>query len=65
MEYDTTRFVQVYNGNALTREGRVGCQCTIVVDRATGVNYLICGSGMTVLIDASGRPIVSREHTQR
>ncbi len=36
----------------------------IIVDTQTGVNYLIafnaaCGSGMTVLVDAEGKPIVT------
>ena len=36
----------------------------IIVDTQTGVNYLItfnaaCGSGMTVLLDAEGKPIVT------
>lgn len=36
----------------------------IIVDTQTGVNYLIafnaaCGSGMTVLVDTEGKPIVT------
>ena len=36
----------------------------IIVDTQTAVNYLIafnaaCGSGMTVLVDAEGKPIVT------
>lgn len=37
----------------------------VVVDRETGVNYLLCvngldgGVGITVLVDADGKPIVT------
>lgn len=39
------------------------CQCRVLVDRKTGVNYLWTASGyaggLTVLLDAEGKPIVT------
>jgi hypothetical protein len=39
------------------------CQCRVLVDRQTGVNYLWTTSGyaggLTVLVDADGRAIVT------
>ncbi|MBR5123538.1 MAG: hypothetical protein IKU90_00275 [Clostridia bacterium] len=39
------------------------CQCRILVDRKTGVNYLWTASGysggLTVLLDADGKPVVT------
>ncbi|MBQ5662647.1 MAG: hypothetical protein IIV17_06365 [Clostridia bacterium] len=39
------------------------CQCRVLVDRQTGVNYLWTTSGyaggLTVMVDADGRPIVT------
>ena len=51
------RFVEVYS------QGMTSIY-KIIVDTHTGVNYLIafnaaCGSGMTVLLDAEGTPLVS------
>ena len=52
------RFVEVYN------QGLVNVAKTIV-DTETGVNYLMgshnkqAGTGMTVLVDADGKPIVT------
>ena len=51
------RFVEVYS------QGMTSIY-KIIVDTQTGVNYLItfnaaCGSGMTVLLDAEGKPIVT------
>ena len=49
------RFVQVYSEN-------FGSQ-VILVDKVTGVNYLFVQSGyaggLTVLVDANGKPIVT------
>ena len=40
-----------------------GVQCRVLVDRKTGVNYLWTASGyaggLTVLVDAEGKPIVT------
>ena len=40
-----------------------GTQCSVLVDRKTGVNYLWTASGyaggLTVLVDAEGKPIVT------
>ena len=51
------RFVETYS------QGMANIY-TIIVDTQTVVNYLIafnadCGSGMTVLVDAEGKPIVT------
>lgn len=52
------RFVEVYN------QGLVNV-AKIIVDTETGVNYLMgshnkqAGTGMTVLVDADGKPIVT------
>ena len=39
------------------------CQCRVLVDRLTGVNYLWTASGyaggLTVLLDAEGKPVVT------
>jgi len=39
------------------------CQCRILVDRETGVNYRLTAAGyagvLTVLVDAEGKPIVT------
>ena len=39
------------------------CQCRVLVDRETGVNYLWTASGyaggLTVLLDAEGKPVVT------
>ena len=39
------------------------CQCRVLVDRETGVNYLWTASGyaggLTVLLDADGKPVVT------
>ena len=39
------------------------CQCRILVDRKTGVNYLWTtggyAGGLTVLVDTEGKPIVT------
>ena len=40
-----------------------GVQCRVLVDRKTGVNYLWTAAGyaggLTVLVDAEGKPIVT------
>ncbi|MBR5124299.1 MAG: xylan 1,4-beta-xylosidase [Clostridia bacterium] len=40
-----------------------GVQCRVLVDRETGVNYLWTSAGysggLTVLVDAEGKPIVT------
>lgn len=45
-------------GNALT-----SVRCIVLVDTETGVNYLFTGygytGGLTVLLDADGKPIVT------
>ncbi|HHT20867.1 MAG TPA: xylan 1,4-beta-xylosidase [Tissierellia bacterium] len=56
MAKDKDRFEKVYSQGALT-----GIQ--IWVDRETGVNYLFHFSGyaggLTVLLDRSGKPVIS------
>ena len=51
------RFVKTYN------QGFWGRTMEIWVDKKTGVNYLVTqnsyGGGMTVLVDAQGKPIVT------
>lgn len=52
------RFVEVYSQGILN-------VAKIIVDTETGVNYLLgshdkqSGTGMTVLVDADGKPIVT------
>ena len=52
------RFVETYN------QGRVNV-ARIIVDTETGVNYLLAshnkanGTGMTILVDQNGKPIVT------
>ena len=52
------RFVKTYNQGFWDRT------MEIWVDKKTGVNYLVTQSGysggMTVLVDAQGKPIISR-----
>lgn len=58
---NTNRFVAVYSdGSGMRTEGiRV-----IIVDKETGVNYLLCktgyGAGLTPLLDSDGKPIVTK-----
>ena len=55
---DRERFVETYS------QGIVNVR-KIIVDRETGVNYLLLsssmtdGCGITVLVDADGKPIVT------
>jgi hypothetical protein len=55
---DEKRFVKTYNQGFWDRT------MEIWVDKKTGVNYLVTQSGysggMTVLVDAQGKPIISR-----
>ena len=50
------RFVEVYNQGIVTR---------IIVDTETGVNYLMAshnkanGTGLTILVDQNGKPVVT------
>ena len=54
---DEKRFVKTYNQGFWDRT------MEIWVDRKTGVNYLVTAAGysggMTVLLDASGKPVVT------
>ncbi len=54
---DEKRFVKTYNQGFWDRT------MEIWVDKKTGVNYLVTSSGyaggMTVLVDAQGKPIVT------
>lgn len=47
--------------------GTGGGTIRIIVDRETGVNYLAYstaeGVGLTVLVDAEGKPVVTKEDT--
>lgn len=58
-ESDDKRFVRVFTQGTLR-----GTE--IWVDRLTGVNYLFHQSGyaggLTVLVDAEGKPVVSQEY---
>lgn len=45
------RFIKVY--------GQGGGSTRILVDKQTGVNYLFHASGLTVLLDKDGKPIVT------
>ena len=55
---DEKRFIKTYNQGFWDRT------MEIWVDKKTGVNYLVTQSGysggMTVLVDAQGKPIISR-----
>ena len=46
------------------KAGVIATDATIIVDKETGVNYLLVrsgyGAGLTPLIDADGRPIVTK-----
>ena len=54
---DEKRFVKTYNQGFWDRT------MEIWVDRKTGVNYLVTASGysggMTVLLDANGKPVIT------
>jgi len=59
------RFIKVYSQNSL-----FGSNVRILVDVETGVNYLFCiegyGGGLTVMLDADGKPIVwSKEEIRK
>ena len=46
------------------KAGVIATDSTIIVDKETGVNYLLVrsgyGAGLTPLIDADGKPIVTK-----
>ena len=46
------------------KAGVIATDTTIIVDKETGVNYLLVrsgyGAGLTPLIDADGKPIVTK-----
>ena len=46
------------------KAGVIATDITIIVDKETGVNYLLVrsgyGAGLTPLIDANGKPIVTK-----
>lgn len=54
------RFVQVFAEEC----GFFGPESSLVVDRQTGVTYLIIrntfGSGITPLLDADGKPVITK-----
>ena len=63
MKENGDRFVQAY-----TQQDGLANRTYVLVDRQTGVNYLLSGflassgvscTGMTVLVDSSGKPIVT------
>ena len=59
------RFIKVYSQNSL-----FGPSERILVDVETGVNYLFCvegfGSGLTVMLNADGKPTVwSKEEIRK
>ncbi len=50
----------------LTTEGQgFGMETAILVDRQTGVHYLLvqssCGAGLTPLLDEHGAPVIDRD----
>ena len=54
------RFVKIMEeGNAL-----FGAECSLLVDRETGVTYLVVcnsyGTGLTALLVAVGKPVISK-----
>lgn len=60
MEKKKERFIsKLLEGSSLSDKG----QRVVLVDRETGVNYLFVHSGyaggMTVLLDADGKPVVT------
>ncbi|HAT84375.1 MAG TPA: hypothetical protein DEF02_00630 [Clostridiales bacterium] len=42
----------------------IGPNCSVIVDRQTGVNYLVAyssyGLGITPLLDSDGKPVVTK-----
>ena len=59
------RFIKVYSQNSW-----FGSNVRILVDVETGVNYLVCiegyGGGLTVMLNADGKPIVwSKEEIRK
>jgi hypothetical protein len=54
---ENKRFITVHE------EGTLGSRFKVIVDKETGVNYLInidgYSGGITVLLDKDGKPIVS------
>ena len=59
-EKQEKRFVQVFSEDC----GFFGPESSLVVDRETGVTYLIIrntfGSGITPLMNADGKPVITR-----
>ncbi len=61
MAYYGDRFIVTHSeGNTLSNKGKR----TILVDRETGVNYIFVhdgyAGGLTVLLDADGKPVVTK-----
>ncbi len=60
MKKRNTRFEVIHKEGSQLRESG---QIQILVDKQTGVNYLMCnigyGGGLTVLRDAQGNPVIS------
>ena len=60
--------IKTHKGDRFVVKERSGAM-TVFVDTETGVNYLFVkdvggvasGSGLTVLVDADGKPIVTKE----
>ena len=59
-EKQEKRFVQVFSEDC----GFFGPESSLVVDRETGVTYLIIrntfGSGITPLLNADGKPVITK-----
>lgn len=59
MAYATKRFQKIYS------QGKIS-GVEIWVDKETGINYIFSfngyAGGMTVLLDADGKPVVTPEH---
>lgn len=54
------RFIFIHNE---TPEKGALCGCTIIVDKQTGVNYLLAtagnAGGLTPLLDRDGKPVIT------
>lgn len=56
---DWKRFMIVYEQRTIAPSASPTIYTAIMVDQLTGVNYLYAHGGLTPLLDANGKPVVT------
>ncbi len=57
MKKNDERFVIVHEEGSQLKSGGFR---QLLVDKVTGVTYLLCSYGITPLIDAEGKPVITK-----